>query len=145
MLPVETEADRLVNERFEPYDPAKNSALLVTVSGKIEGLRAAIPGLHVNGTMAERLPHNLNVSFEGVEGEALVTAIDDIAVSSGAACGTGRATPSLILTALGVDPDLALASVRFGLGRWTTAEEIEYAIEKMGRVVAALRRERAAV
>jgi len=111
----------------------------------LEGLRAAIPGLHVNGTMAERLPHNLNVSFEGVEGEALVTAIDDIAVSSGAACGTGQATPSPILTALGVDPDLALASVRFGLGRWTTAEEIEYAIEKMGRVVAALRRQRVAV
>jgi len=111
----------------------------------LEGLLAAIPGLHVNGTMAERLPHNLNVSFEGVEGEALTTAIDDIAVSSGAACGTGTATPSPILRALGVDPELALASVRFGLGRWTAAEEIEYVIEKMSRVVAGLRRVRAAV
>jgi cysteine desulfurase len=111
----------------------------------LQGLRDGIPGLHVNGTMAERLPHNLNVSFEGVDGEALTTAIDDIAVSSGAACGTGKATPSAILTALGVDPELALASVRFGLGRWTTAEEIEFAIEKMTRVVAGLRRMRAAV
>jgi cysteine desulfurase len=111
----------------------------------LEGLRAAIPDLHVNGAMTGRLPHNLNVSFEGIDGEALTTAIDDIAGSSGAACGTGKATPSAILTAIGVDPDLALASVRFGLGRWTTAEEIEYAIEKMGRVVAGLRRARAAV
>jgi cysteine desulfurase len=125
--------------------PAEGARLARLRDRLLEGLQATIPHLRVNGTLSERLPHNLNVSFEGVEGEALTTAIDDIAVSSGAACGTGKATPSAILTALGVDAELALASVRFGLGRWTTDEDIEYTIDKMARVVAGLRRQRAAV
>jgi cysteine desulfurase len=93
----------------------------------------------VNGSLAWRLPHNLNVSVPGVEGESLAMACDDIAVSAGAACGTGKSAPSRVLTALGLAPDLALASLRFGLGRWTTREEIDYAAGKIVSIVARLR------
>jgi cysteine desulfurase len=102
-------------------------------------LREGVPGLRVNGSLASRLPHNLNVSVPGVEGESLAMACDDIAVSAGAACGTGKSAPSRVLTALGLAPDLALASLRFGLGRWTTREEIDYAAGKIVSIVARLR------
>ena len=111
----------------------------------LDGLRAGIGGLRVNGSLERRLPHNLNVSFEGIESESLAMAIDDIAVSSGSACGTGKATPSRVLKALGLDDELAVASIRFGLGRWTTEEEVDYVIEKVTRVVEGLRRLRAAM
>ena len=78
----------------------------------------------VNGTLEARLPGNLNVSFPGVDGEALLVSLcEDVAVSSGAACTA--AEPSHVLKALGRKTDLALASLRFGLGRWTTEEEVD--------------------
>ena len=80
-----------------------------------------------------RLPGNLNVSFAGIDGEALLVSLDDIAVSSGAACT--QAEPSHVLMALGLSKDRALASLRFGIGRSTTTEEIEYAAQKVGDVV----------
>lgn len=104
----------------------------------LEGLRARIPGLHVNGSLEHRLPGNLNVAFPGVEPEPLRLAIDDLAVSFGAACSTGTTEPSHVLAALGTPRDLTLASVRFGLGRWTTAEEIDYAINRMAVIVGGL-------
>ena len=107
----------------------------------LEDLRERVPGLRVNGSLSARLPHNLNVSFPGVEGESLAMACDDIAVSAGAACGTATATPSRILTAIGVEPDLALASLRFGLGRWTTADEVAYAAAKVASIVSRLRQQ----
>lgn len=103
------------------------------------GLRSRIDGLHVNGTLAPRLPHNLSVSIEGVEPEALVLSMDDLAVSSGSACSSGKTSPSYVLKAIGRDDELALATLRFGLGRWTTSDDIEFAIDKVATVVGRLR------
>ena len=87
----------------------------------LERLQATTEGMTVNGAMDARLPGNLNVSFAGIDGEALLVSLDDIAVSSGAACT--QAEPSHVLMALGLTKDRALASLRFGIGRSTTAEE----------------------
>ena len=101
-------------------------------------LQSKTDGMTVNGTMLARLPGNLNVSFDGVDGEALLVSLDDIAVSSGAACT--QAEPSHVLMALGHSKDRALASLRFGIGRDTTVTEIDYAAEKVADVVSRLRR-----
>ena len=103
----------------------------------LDALQAAVDSITVNGTMAARLPGNLNVSFDGIDGEALLVNLDDMAVSSGAACT--QAEPSHVLVALGLSKDKALASLRFGLGRSTTGEEIEYAATRVAGVVARLR------
>ena len=92
--------------------------------------------------MNPRLPGNLNVSFEGVDGEALLVSLDDIAVSSGAACM--QAEPSHVLMALGVSKERALASLRFGIGRSTTVDDIDRAAAKVVEVVEVLRRSVAA-
>ena len=103
----------------------------------LAGLQSKTDGVTVNGAMHSRLPGNLNVSFTGVDGEALLVSLDDIAVSSGAACT--QAEPSHVLMALGLSKDRALASLRFGIGRSTTAEEIDYAAAKVAAVVSRLR------
>jgi cysteine desulfurase len=95
--------------------------------------------IYVNGTMDRRLPQNLNVSFAHVDGESLLIAIDDVAISSGSACSSASVEPSYVLKALGVRDDLARSSIRFGLGRWTTAEEVDYVSEKVASVVTRLR------
>jgi cysteine desulfurase len=105
----------------------------------LEGLRARVPDLHVNGSMSHRLAHNLNVSFPDVVGESLLLGISDICVSAGSACSSGDEEPPYVLKALGLEPDLARASIRFGLGRPTTSEEIDYTIEKVAGVVHQLR------
>ena len=87
-------------------------------------LRAGLPDLRVNGSLVERLPNNLNVSFPGVEGEALLMSLRDFALSSGAACTSATLEPSHVLRALGVPSDLAHASLRFGLGRGNSDEHI---------------------
>ena len=102
-----------------------------------EGLRAKIDGMTVNGAMHARLPGNLNVSFAGIDGEALLVSLDDLAVSSGAACT--QAEPSHVLMALGLSKDQALASLRFGIGRTTTPADVEYAATKVSDVVSRLR------
>ena len=102
----------------------------------LDGLKR-IDGMTVNGSMSERLPGNLNVSFEGIDGEALLVSLDDVAVSSGAACT--QAEPSHVLLALGLAKDRALSSLRFGIGRSTTSEEIDYAVTKVAAVVERLR------
>jgi cysteine desulfurase len=104
----------------------------------LEGLRSKTDGMTVNGTMHERLPGNLNVSFDGVDGESLLLGLDDVAVSSGAACM--QAEPSHVLMALGHSKDRALGSLRFGVGRDTSVNEIDYAVEKVSDVVARLRK-----
>ena len=93
--------------------------------------------MSVNGTMRARLPGNLNVSFAGVDGEALLVSLDDVAVSSGAACT--QAEPSHVLKALGLSTDRALASLRFGIGRGTTEADIDHAAAKVADVVTRLR------
>jgi cysteine desulfurase len=100
------------------------------------GIRSQLEEVYLNGHPTERLPGNLNVSFAFVEGEALMMAMKEIAVSSGSACTSASLEPSYVLKALGVG-DLAHTSIRFGLGRYTTEEEIDYTLDK---VVTAVRR-----
>ncbi|MFO0679245.1 MAG: IscS subfamily cysteine desulfurase [Polyangiaceae bacterium] len=94
-------------------------------------LMAGLDEVHVNGSLEHRLPGNLNVSFSFVEGEGLMMAIKDVAVSSGSACTSASLEPSYVLRALGVGDELAHSSIRFGLGRYTTEEEVDYVAELM--------------
>jgi cysteine desulfurase len=95
--------------------------------------------IYINGSMEHRLPHNLNISFAYVEGESLLMGINDVAVSSGSACTSASLEPSYVLKALGAGDDLAHSSIRFGLGRWTTDEEVDYVVDKLTNVVRRLR------
>jgi cysteine desulfurase len=103
------------------------------------GLEAKLDEVFINGSMEHRLPNNLNMSFAYVEGESLLMGINDIAVSSGSACTSATLEPSYVLKALGVGEDLAHTSIRFGLGRFTTQEEVDYVVDKMVQVVTKLR------
>jgi len=106
----------------------------------LDGLRARLgDGVHVNGVMAPRLPHNLHVSFDGVEGEALLMALSDLAVSTGSACASGSQAVSHVMEAIGATGDRGRASIRFGLGRTNTAEDIDLAIDRVAGAVGALR------
>jgi cysteine desulfurase len=107
----------------------------------LEGLRTRCADVRVNGTLTRRLPHNLHVSFDGVEGEALLMALGDLAVSTGSACSSGSQAPSHVLEAIGATSGRAGASIRFGLGRTTTAADVDFAIDRVTTVVAALRRQ----
>jgi cysteine desulfurase len=98
-----------------------------------------IEEVHVNGDMERRVPHNLNVSFSYVEGESLIMAIKDVAVSSGSACTSASLEPSYVLKALGRSDELAHSSIRFTIGRFTTEEEIDYTIDLVSRKIAKLR------
>jgi cysteine desulfurase len=104
----------------------------------LAGLRERVPGLRVNGTLERRLPHNLHVSFDGVEGERLLMALGDLAVSTGSACASGSQAVSHVLQAIGATSERAGASIRFGLGRATTEADIDFAIERVSSVVTAL-------
>jgi cysteine desulfurase len=107
-------------------------------------LSRSLDGLHTNGPLDDRLPQNLNVRIEGVHGEMLLKGVaSDIAVSSGAACATASAEPSHVLLALGLDEEAARASIRFGLGRFTTEDEVDTAAAKVAAVVRQLRAGRA--
>ena len=103
------------------------------------GLEAKLDEVYINGSMEHRLPNNLNMSFAYVEGESLLMGINDVAVSSGSACTSATLEPSYVLKALGVGEDLAHTSIRFGLGRFTTEEEVDYVTDKMVQVVTKLR------
>ncbi len=105
----------------------------------LAGLRARVDGVVVNGSLTSRLPNNLHVSFTGVDGSALLIGIGDIAVSSGSACSSASEKPSHVLCAILGEDGVPSASIRFGLGRFTTADEIDYAIEKFAAVVSHLR------
>jgi cysteine desulfurase len=95
--------------------------------------------VYVNGDMERRVPHNLNVSFNYVEGESLIMAIKDLAVSSGSACTSASLEPSYVLRALGRSDELAHSSIRFSVGRFTTEEEVEYAVKLLRDKVGKLR------
>ena len=105
----------------------------------LEGIRKNIPEIVINGDMEHRACTNLNVSFKYIEGESLMMAVKDLAVSSGSACTSASLEPSYVLKALGRDDELAHSSIRFTLGRFTTEEEIDFAIETLTREVARLR------
>ncbi|MBM3763301.1 MAG: IscS subfamily cysteine desulfurase [Acidobacteria bacterium] len=102
-------------------------------------LESSLEETYINGSMTSRLPHNLNMSFAYVEGESLLMGINDIAVSSGSACTSATLEPSYVLKALGLGDDLAHTSIRFGIGRFNTDEEIDYVANKMIEVVNKLR------
>ena len=102
-------------------------------------LHKSLDEIYINGSMEHRLPHNLNISFAYVEGESLLMGINDVAVSSGSACTSASLEPSYVLKALGAGDDLAHSSIRFGLGRWTTDEEVDYVVDKLTKVVRRLR------
>jgi cysteine desulfurase len=100
---------------------------------------AAIEETYVNGHMERRVPHNLNVSFNYVEGESLIMGVKDLAVSSGSACTSASLEPSYVLRALGRSDELAHSSIRFSVGRFTTEEEIDFAVRLITDKVAKLR------
>jgi cysteine desulfurase len=104
-----------------------------------EKLEKGLEETYINGSMEHRLPHNLNMSFAYVEGESLLMGINDVAVSSGSACTSATLEPSYVLKALGLGDDLAHTSIRFGIGRFNTDEEIDYVAQKMIDVVNKLR------
>ena len=98
-----------------------------------------IEEVYVNGSMEHRVPHNLNISFNYVEGESLIMAIKELAVSSGSACTSASLEPSYVLRALGRNDELAHSSIRFTLGRFTTEQEIDFTIELIKSRVGKLR------
>lgn len=104
-----------------------------------EKIMSALDNVHINGSMDHRLPGNLNLSFAGIDGEELMTAIDDIAVSSGAACTSAHVEPSYVLKALGLEDELAQSSIRFGIGRFNSEAEVDYVGERVIQTVKQLR------
>jgi cysteine desulfurase len=144
--------------RISVQEMAEESRRLRLLRGRLfRGITSELSGVTLNGPLLPaldergdvagapdaaidaRLPGNLNCSFAGVEGEALVLGMKDIAVSSGSACTSASLQPSHVLRAVGVPDDLAHASIRFGLGRFTTAEEIDFAISSVAATVRRLR------
>jgi len=120
--------------------PAESSRLSTMRDRLFQGLSRNLDGVRLNGPAADRrLPHNLHVSFDDIEGEALLMALGDLAVSTGSACSSGSQAPSHVLQAIGAVGDRAGASIRFGLGRTTTNADIDFAIERVSTVVRALR------
>jgi cysteine desulfurase len=119
---------------------AEESVRLAALRDRLKDkLQAELDEIYINGTMEHRLPNNLNISFAYVEGESLLMGIKDIAVSSGSACTSATLEPSYVLRALGVGEDLAHTSIRFGLGRFNTEEEVDYVAARVIEVVKKLR------
>jgi cysteine desulfurase len=132
------EAPRMRRLRKRLYDAIVSKTIDIALNG------APLPEIAPDGSLRagvveKRLPANLNISFGGVEGEALLVSMKDVAVSSGSACTSASLEPSHVLTAIGVPADLAHASIRFGVGRWNTEEEIDFAAETAVSAVARLR------
>jgi cysteine desulfurase len=106
----------------------------------LAALQAGVEAVTVNGSMSARLPHNLHVSFAGVDGEALMAGLaDDVAASSGSACASGSREPSHVVKALGLGAAESWGAVRFGLGRTTTAEDVDFAADRVVALVQRLR------
>lgn len=106
-----------------------------------DGLKALLPDIRINGDRTRRLPGNLNIAFPGIDAEALMAALPELALSSGSACTSAEVEPSYVLRAIGLDEALARASLRIGLGRFTEAREVDYAAQAIADAVLRLRRE----
>ena len=119
--------------------PAEAERLVKLRERLKDGILARLDHVRLNGHPTERIPNNLNLSFAHLEAESLIMGMQEIAVSAGSACTAGSVEPSYVIRALGGDPDRAHSSVRFGLGRWTTEEEIDFAIETVVGTVNRLR------
>jgi cysteine desulfurase len=100
---------------------------------------SSIEEVYINGDMERRVPHNLNVSFNYVEGESMLMALKDVAISSGSACTSASLEPSFVLRALGRNDELAHSSIRFSVGRFTTVEEVDFTIDLVKNKIAKLR------
>lgn len=118
---AETERLKMLRERF------------------YNGINERLDEVYLNGDLEQRVPGNLNLSFAYVEGEGLMMGVNDLAVSSGSACTSASLEPSYVLRALGVEDELAHTSLRIGLGRYTTEEEVDYAVDKIATEVTRLR------
>lgn len=130
------EACRLAGERL-----ADDSVRLTRLRNRLwASLQASLPDIHLRGALEPRLPHNLNVGFGGCRSRDLILALDDVAVSPGAACASTGAEASHVLRALGLSEDEAKSSLRFGLLRTSTDDEVDYLVRRLVDVVAALRR-----
>ncbi len=105
----------------------------------LKGIKERLPEVYLNGDAERRLPGNLNISFAFVEGEGLMMGVKDIAVSSGSACTSASLEPSYVLRALGVDAEMAHTSLRLGLGRYTTEEQVDFAVNHISEAVTRLR------
>ena len=128
------EAFRIAREEMA----AENARILALRNRLLSGLQNGMEHIYVNGDLEARVAHNLNVSFAYVEGESLMMAVKDIALSSGSACTSASLEPSYVLRALGRSDELAHSSIRFSIGRFTTAEEVDYVVrvfhEKIDRL-----------
>ncbi|HEY3326864.1 MAG TPA: IscS subfamily cysteine desulfurase [Novimethylophilus sp.] len=128
------EAFRIAREEME-----LESARIRKLRDKLLAGLSEIEEVYVNGDLKNRVPHNLNMSFNFVEGESLIMAVKDIAVSSGSACTSASLEPSYVLRALGRSDELAHSSIRFSIGRFTTEEEIDYTVALMKGKIGKLR------
>lgn len=129
------EAFRLAREEMRE----ENARILALRNRLLAGLREGMEHIYVNGDMEQRVAHNLNISFAYVEGESLMMAVKDIALSSGSACTSASLEPSYVLRALGRSDELAHSSIRFSIGRFTTAEEVDYVVRVFREKIARLR------
>ncbi len=122
------------------HEMAEEAQRLTDLRGRLHaGICERLDDVHLNGHPTQRLPGNLNLSFAYVEGESLLMGINDVAVSSGSACTSATLEPSYVIRALGVSDELAHSSIRFGLGRFNTAEEVDYVTERVVKEVRRLR------
>jgi cysteine desulfurase len=128
------EAFRIAKEEMA----SDNERILMLRNRLLNGLKD-MEEIYINGDLEQRIPGNLNVSFNYVEGESLIMALKDIAVSSGSACTSASLEPSYVLRAIGRDDELAHSSLRFTIGRFTTVEEVDYAVELIRNAVLKLR------
>ena len=125
--------------RIAAEDMATENERIRMLRDKLWAGVSTLDEVHLNGDMQRRVPHNLNASFNFVEGESLMMAIKDLAVSSGSACTSASLEPSYVLKALGRNDELAHSSIRFSIGRFTTEEEIDYAVQLLHKHVGKLR------
>ena len=126
-------------EIFDDKRDEENARLENLRDTLLEGIMVALPDTVVNGSMEHRLPHNINLSFPYVEGEALLMKLESIACSSGSACSSATLEPSYIMKALGLSEELAHSSIRVGFGRFNTDEDAEIAIDEIVKAVKSLR------
>jgi cysteine desulfurase len=124
--------------RLAKLEMATENERIRMLRDRLFGGLSAMEEIYINGDMERRVPHNLNVSFNYVEGESLIMAVKDLAVSSGSACTSASLEPSYVLRALGRSDELAHSSIRFSVGRFTTEEEIDFAVallrDKVGKL-----------
>src|SRR5947209_5889508 len=126
-------------ELAEEELPAEATRLTQLRERLRQGILSQLDEVTLNGHPTERLPGNLNLSFAHVHGEALMMGLRNVAISSGSACTSASLEPSYVLKALGVSDELAHSSIRFGLGRFNTEEEVDYVIDEVARTVRRLR------